>query len=62
MADLADFLGKKKAEDPSGDEVGGSFMCQTCDQVVSTAFINYEHKKLIWLCDDDHRSEIPFNV
>lgn len=62
MADLEDFLGKKKNNEPSGDKVGGSFMCQTCDEIVDTAFIDYENKKLKWLCQDDHISEIPFNV
>lgn len=39
-------------------EVGGSFMCQTCNETVDDAFYLPESSLLAWECSQKHRSFI----
>ena len=64
MADLEDFLNKKgKSFVPDGDKVEGTFMCMDCSSVTQKAFLNYEQKALLWICDScQYFNRVSMNV
>jgi len=62
MANFKDFF--KKEEKPARPEpehlrVGGTFTCQTCDEVVHYA--NKIDGKLIWTCSQNHVSKVNWS-
>lgn len=62
MADLADFLGKKKPE-IEGEQVQGTFSCMDCNKVSEKALLNYEQKALLWFCEHcEYFNRVGMNV
>lgn len=62
MADLADFLGKKKP-DIDGAQVEGTFCCMECNSISQKALLNYEQKALLWICEDcSNFNRVSMNV
>lgn len=59
---LSKFIGKPKEQEISGQDVGGSFLCQHCDEVVSEAKLDYENQLLQWVCSSSHISKVAMDV
>lgn len=59
---LEEFLNRDKPVIISGEEVGGSFVCQECEEVSVKAVLNYEENILQWVCSKDHVSQVTMNV
>lgn len=65
VADLAEFLGKKKPEKPivEGEKVEGTFCCIECNEVTQQAFLNYDQKTLLWICEKcENFNRVGINV
>ena len=64
MADLEEFLGRKKPQvSIDGLGVQGAFACMECNLVSQDAFLNYEEKVLMWECKDcNHLNRVVMNV
>lgn len=45
-----------EVEDIQKVEISGTFLCQTCDEPVYTAFYLPEAKLLAWRCEQRHKS------
>jgi hypothetical protein len=59
MIDPKDFIRSEVKQDFPEDsiDVGGAFICQTCDSKSSKAKLDEVNRKLIYYCEDGHRSE-----
>lgn len=65
MADLEEFLGKKKKPEviTEGDKVQGSFACMECNTVSQDAILDYKEKVLIWSClECENLNRVVMNV
>ncbi len=63
---MSRFPNSKKSEDddmlPSGRPIGGTYSCQTCDEISMSAVHVKETQEIYWQCSDGHISKIPFRM
>jgi hypothetical protein len=57
-----DEIAPKDKPKHGGRELGGSFSCQECDEVVTVANHNYAEQILAWTCSNGHVSTIGFKL
>lgn len=59
MSKFDDFL---KEEEPEVDNLqrldGGNYGCQSCDEIVPTAWFDEQSGEIAWYCSQKHRSVI----
>jgi len=56
---------KKSKEDsslPDGSPMGGTYSCQTCDDIVIGGVHVRETQEIYWQCSDGHLSKISFRM
>lgn len=56
MASFEDFVGKK--EKPKLTNADGSFSCQHCEEVVTSALFDEIAGTITWVCDNGHESQV----
>ena len=56
---LSDFLHKPK---PNQIEMGGTFQCQHCEEIIANGIFDPNEKILTWFCKNHHKSQIGLNV
>jgi len=47
---------------PAGRAFGGTYSCQTCDEIVVSAVHVADTQELYWQCTEGHVSKIPFKL
>jgi hypothetical protein len=60
MIDPKEFLNKDKKEDVVVDDsisVSGTFVCQECNEVSTSAKLDETKRKITWHCSKEHYSE-----
>ena len=63
---MSRFPNSNKTEDnkslPDGWPIGGTYSCQTCDDIVNNAVHVKGTQEIYWQCSDGHISKIPFRL
>ena len=47
---------------PAGQSIGGTYSCQTCDEIVGNAVHVKATQEIYWKCSKDHISKISFRM
>lgn len=60
MIDPKEFLNKDKDKEVVLEDsinISGTFVCQECDEISTSAKLNESKRKIVWHCSKEHYSE-----
>lgn len=59
MIDPKEFLNKKTETEESSESIliSGTFVCQECNEISTSARLDEQKRKIVWSCSKEHYSE-----